>query len=45
MTQLQLLRLHIDVSIISEQYGDYKITPGGYSRFQVTEIIKGLFWV
>ena len=45
MTQLQLLRLHIDVSIIREQYGDYKITPGGYSRFQVTEIIKGLFWV
>ena len=43
MTQLQVLRSHIYVSIIREQYGDYTITPGGYSRFQVTAMIRGLF--
>ena len=56
MTQLQLLRLHIDVSIIREQYGDYKITPGGvlqissdrdYQRalLGLKFSMPGFFWV
>ena len=43
MTQLQLLRLHIDVSIIREQYVDYKITPGGTPDFKRQRLSKASF--